>query len=100
MKLSPKAFRLVADAVRLLPDYRARNVWRGWEEAPHRGELVGPPATVAIRALEHLQLKIRERLEYGRPTEDAESELKNDLAYTYAILGDLQKEATAAEAAH
>ncbi len=92
MTLSPKARRLVAEAVRDLPDARARDTWRTWAEGARLGEL---PQSVAVVALDALQLaarQIKERLQSGDLDEDRYAELANDLGFIRAVASDLQQE--------
>lgn len=92
MMLSPKARRLVAEAVRDLPDAKARDTWRAWAEEARPGAL---PQSVAVVALDALQLaarQIKDRLESGVLDEDRYAELANDLGFIRAVASDLQRE--------
>jgi hypothetical protein len=86
-KLSPKAARYVADAVRGLPE-RDQAVWTRIDPAK---ELPAEAAQIALGALERVERQLRMRLDTEPLGEDATSDLSNDLGFVRAIESDLRR---------
>ncbi|HEX9464019.1 MAG TPA: hypothetical protein VGB82_15585 [Alphaproteobacteria bacterium] len=90
MKLSPKAHRFVAEAVRELPIGRDRDRLRDWMERSKTGEDVPPDiAHLALKALQNFETRMRERLRGA--DEDLGADLMNDISFVRAIESDLEK---------
>ena len=89
MHLSPKAYRLVAEAVQSLA-FEQCMVWHEWSTR-EQGALSTAAALVAQEALRLKEQKLREALEADSLDEDAEADLANDLGFISAIERDLTK---------
>jgi hypothetical protein len=89
MMLSPKAHRLVAEAISTLPDSSARTTWVDWAERP--SEVTDEVASVAIEALENVAKQIVSQLTSGRLDEDEQADLTNDLYFIQCIEDDLKR---------
>jgi len=95
MILSPKAFRFVSDAVSRLTDQR---FGRAWSEARPETPLTDAQVEAALHALDR-EIK-RTRAEVERlSSDDAVSDLKNDLMYLMLIDRNLRDRTMPAELA-
>ena len=86
MHLSPKAYRLVAEAVQSLA-FEQCMVWHEWSTR-EQGALSTAAALVAQEALRLKEQRLREA---DSLDEDAEADLANDLGFISAIERDLTK---------
>jgi hypothetical protein len=92
MKLSPKAQRFVAEAIRDLPDAMARDRLRGWVTGTSGEEMPPDVASLTLTALQRFETWMKECLEASRADEDKEAELINDIRFIQSIESALQKE--------
>jgi hypothetical protein len=95
MKLSPKARRFVAEAIRDLPTAIARNPlrsWVTWVEGTGEAEMPPEIASLTLTALQRFETWMRECLEANRANEDKEAELINDIRFVQSIEKALQRE--------
>lgn len=92
MKLTPRALRLISEAVRGLPDPKVRDQWLAWIDTGSSGELPANTVDIAIRALIGVARRIEERLDSGQLDEDQEADAVNDLGLIHAIENDLKRE--------
>jgi hypothetical protein len=93
MKLSPKAYRFVIQAIRDLPDAMAREGVRAWMEAPAGRDLPPGIADLALSALEQFGQSMKQYLGSGHLDEDQRAEVINDLRFIDAIESDLRRDA-------
>jgi hypothetical protein len=92
MKLSQKAHRFVAEAIRDLPDPGARDRLRSWMRRP-LGETLPPDiAALTLTALERFETWMKECLETANADEDRRADLINDIRFVQTIENDLRKE--------
>jgi len=91
MTLTPQAHRLIAEAVRALPDGRSRDRWRSFAESA-RDELPSDVAVIVLEALQGMARHLEERLGATALDEDQEADILNDLGYIRAIEAGLGKE--------
>jgi hypothetical protein len=92
MKLSLKAHRFVAEAIRDLPDPVDRDRLRSWMRRPAGENLPPEIAVLTLAALERFEIWMKECLEAAPTDEDRQADLVNDIRFVQAIESELRKE--------
>jgi hypothetical protein len=85
MKLSPKAQRFVAAAVRDLPSAIDRDRLRTGLRSIRNEEMSGGFAPLALAALCRFEIWLKECLEASRNDEEKEAELINDIRFVQTV---------------
>jgi hypothetical protein len=92
MKLTPKAHRFVAEAIRDLPDARARDRLRAWIQRSPDEVLPPDIASLTLTALERFETWLTECLRTPKLDDDRQAEIINDIRFIQAIESDFRKE--------
>jgi hypothetical protein len=100
MKLSQKAHRFVAEAIRDLPDPSARDRLRSWMQRSAGENLPPEIAALTLTALERFEIWMKECLEMSRADADRQADLINDIRFVQAIESDLRREGVHPASAH
>jgi hypothetical protein len=99
MMLTPQAKRLIATAVRDLPNWADRETWRSWSDWTDRtgaAPLSSEVTPIVLRALAVAAEKLERQLRSNTLDDDDQADTLHDLGYVLAIKGDLEKERTVA----
>jgi hypothetical protein len=91
MQLTPKAQRIVTEAVEAMTDPGLREKWSLWAKRHGSDPLTPDMAQIALCALEQFARAIENRLDVVRLSEDDESDLTNDLYFIEAVESELRK---------
>ncbi len=93
MRLTPQAYRLVAEAMKSA-SYAERSSWESWLATGFSPDRDMPFDVVSeVRgALSRIERTILQKLHDERPDDDREADLLNDLGYVRAIDVDLKRE--------
>jgi hypothetical protein len=92
MKLSPKAHRFIARAIRDFPDVAEGEQLRAWAGAGPGNDLPAEIAPLVLNLLSRFEGWMKERLGSGRLDEDQRAETINDLRFIYAIQSDIRED--------
>jgi hypothetical protein len=91
-RFSPKATRFIQAAVDELADRGVAEVWATDSHNPGAG-IPDHVARAALKALRHLETRLRARLDvHPPPDEDEASDISNDLGFVSAIERDLARQ--------
>ncbi len=93
MILTPRAKRVVSEAMRALPSgSAARDRWYSWAEYPNAYEIPSDLVPLVQEALSFIERACEARLNFRPLNEDEEADLLNDLGYIRAIENELRRE--------